>query len=297
MHQQLTVADRTPSGKALYQRLPLPPVPAWSIDPRLLIAVLGALLYHGVLCVYGTYRNTYDAYVHIFFADHWTRGWFDHWDPRWYTGFSLTSYPPLSQQSVAALSMVTGDLRLAFGLVQATAMIVMTIGMYRFAQLWVSKEAAGWAALWLVFSSAMAETIHVFGQLPTTYSLALLLNALPFTYLWIVEGRPSDLAKSWAFTAATTGAHHVTTLFGSVFITAPVVVLALVERFRREMANEPGAHPRFVTGNNWRALVFRRVRRVLGPLVRTAIFGVGTITLLLLVVFPYWAWSKADPIT
>lgn len=272
------------------------PIP-WSIDPRLLVAVLGALLYHGVLSISGTYRNTYDAYVHIFFADHWTRGWFDHWDPRWYTGFTLTSYPPLSQQSVAAVSFLTGDLRLAFAIVQSSAMVVMTIGMYRFARLWVSQEAAGWAALWLVFSSAMAETIHVFGQLPTTYSLSMLLNALPFTYAWIVRGKPSDLAKCWALTAATTGAHHVTTLFGSVFITAPVLVLAVVDRFRTELADESGLHPRFVTRANWHALVMRRLRRVLGPVLRVGVFGVGTIALLLLVVLPYWAWSRSDPIT
>ena len=93
----------------------------WPIDLRLLVAVLGALLYHGVLSIYGTYRNTYDAYVHIFFADHWRRGWFGHWDPRWYTGFTLTSYPPLSQQSVAALSFLTGDLRLSFAIVHQGA--------------------------------------------------------------------------------------------------------------------------------------------------------------------------------
>ena len=276
---------------------PTTPQTAWTIDLRLLVAVLGALLYHGALSVSGTYRNTYDAYVHIFFADHWTRGWFDHWDPRWYTGFTLTSYPPLSQQSVAALSFLTGDLRLAFALVQTVAMVVMTIGMYRFAQLWVSKEAAGWAAIWLVFSSAMAETIHVFGQLPTTYSLALLLNALPFTYWWIIRGKPSDLAKAWALVAATTGAHHVTTLFGSVFITAPVLVLALMERLRTPQLGESPQHPRYVTRQNWWALVMRRLRRSLGPLLRCAVFGVGTILLLLIVVFPYWAWSRGDPIT
>ena len=146
---------------------------AWDIDLRLLVAVLAALVYHGALSVSGTYRNTYDAYVHIFFADHWTRGWFDHWDTRWYTGFTLTSYPPLSQQSVAAVAFLTGDLRLSFALVQTVAIIVMTIGMYRFAQLWVSKEAAGWAAIWLVFSSAMAETIHArrseFSARPAAY--------------------------------------------------------------------------------------------------------------------------------
>ena len=259
--------------------------------------MVAALCYHGVLSIFGTYRNTYDAYVHIFFADHWRRGWFDHWDPRWYTGFTLTSYPPLSQQSVAMVSFLTNDLRLAFALVQTTAIVLMTIGMYRFAKLWVSDEAAGWAALWLVFSSAMAETIHVFGQLPTTYSLAMLLNALPFTFRWITRGQPSDLAKAWALTAATTGAHHVTTLFGSVFITAPVLVLALVDQFRTPRDDELEQHPRFVTRNNWWALVMRRLRRVLTPTVRTGIFGVGTIMLLLLVVFPYWAWSRSDPIT
>lgn len=31
----------------------------WSLDPRLVVAVLGALLYHGVLSIFGTYRNTY----------------------------------------------------------------------------------------------------------------------------------------------------------------------------------------------------------------------------------------------
>ena len=267
------------------------------LNPQLVIALLAVLVYHGGLSLYGTYQNTYDAYVHIFFADHWTRGWFDHWDPRWYTGFTMMSYPPLSQQSVAALSKVTGDLEMAFAIVQTSALAVMTIGMYRFAKIWVSEEAAGWAALWLVFSTAMAETVHVFGQLPTTYSLGLLLNALPFAYRWVDEGKFSYLLKAWALTAATTGAHHVTTLFGAVFITAPVIVLALVENFRTPLADEPPNQPRYITGANWRALIVRRLRRMIGPITRSGIYAVGTVVLLLLVVFPYWAWSRSDPIT
>ena len=221
----------------------LPEVSKPHVNQQLLVALLSAFVYHGSLLLFGTYRNTYDAFVHIFFADHWTRGWFDHWDPRWYTGFPLTSYPPLSQQSVAALSFVTDDLLLAFVIVQTCAMMALALGMYRFARIWVSDEGAGWAAIWLVFSTAMAETVHVFGQLPTTFSLALLLNALPFTYAWIRYGKSSDLLKAWALTAATTGAHHVTTLFGSVFITAPVIVLALVESFRRPLPDESPIRP------------------------------------------------------
>ncbi|MCB0156485.1 MAG: hypothetical protein KDD83_00005 [Caldilineaceae bacterium] len=266
-------------------------------NPRLLIALLGVLVFHGGLSLFGTYRNTYDAYVHIFFADHWRRTWFDHWDTRWYTGFTLTSYPPLSQQSVAAVAMLTGDLELAFVIVQTAALAVMTVGMYRFARIWVSEEAAGWAALWLVFSTAMAETVHVFGQLPTVFSLGLLLNALPFAYRWVGKGRLSDLLKAWALTAATTGGHHVTTLFGAVFITAPVIVLALVESFRTPLADEPPDQPRYITRANWRALVVRRARRISGPVVRSGIFAVGTVALLIIVVLPYWLWSRSDPIT
>lgn len=266
-------------------------------NPRLLVALLSVLVYHGGLSLFGTYRNTYDAYVHIFFADHWRRTWFDHWDTRWYTGFPLTSYPPLSQQSVAMLSKLTGDLEISFAIVQTLALTVMTVGMYRFAKVWVSEEAAGWAALWLVFSTAMAETVHVFGQLPTTFSLGLLLNALPFAYRWVEKGRVPDVLKAYAFTAATTGGHHVTTLFGAVFITAPVIVLALVESFRTPLADEPPNQPRYITRANWRALVVRRLRRVIGPIIRAGIYAVGTVVLLILVVLPYWLWSSSDPIT
>ncbi|MEZ4865133.1 MAG: hypothetical protein R3C14_27705 [Caldilineaceae bacterium] len=265
--------------------------------PLLLVALFGALLVHGALGLYGSYANTYDAYIHMFFADHWVRGWFDPWEPRWYTGFTMTSYPPLSHQSVAILSYFTGDLRTAFVLVQSSTMVGLTLGMYRFARLWVTEEAAQWAAIWVVCSSALAETVHVFGQLPTIFSLALLLNALPSLYRWADEGRYYDLLCSWALVAATTGAHHVTTLFGAVFIIAPVIMLALLQHFHTPLADEPPVQPRYWTRANWRALSLRRLRRLLGPLLRTALFGVVAILLLLVIVWPYWVWSRLDPIS
>ena len=59
----------------------------------LLLALGAALLFHGGLSAF-THGNTYDAYIHMFFADSYNRSWFDTWEPRWYTGFSTTSYPP-----------------------------------------------------------------------------------------------------------------------------------------------------------------------------------------------------------
>lgn len=48
--------------------------------PLLLVALVSALLLHGGLGRVGTYAQTYDAYIHMFFADHWVRSWFDHWE-------------------------------------------------------------------------------------------------------------------------------------------------------------------------------------------------------------------------
>jgi hypothetical protein len=265
-------------------------------NPHLFLALALALAYHGALLLSGTYKGTYDAYVHIFFADHYARAWFDHWEPRWYTGFPMTSYPPGSQQTIALLSFVVG-LQNGFVIVTTLAVLNVTLGMYRFSKIWVSEEAAGYAALLLVFASCVAETVHVFGQLPTMFSLGFLLNALPFVYRWMREGKLKWLISAWLFNAATTAGHHVTTLFGAVFFVAPVIALAIVEALRTPLPDEPPQRPAKVTRNNLRALAIRRVRRVLPALVRAGIYGPGLIAALLLVVLPYWLWSKADPIT
>lgn len=264
--------------------------------PLLLVAIFGALVIHGGLALYGSYANTYDAYIHMFFADHWLRSWFDHWEPRWYTGFTMTSYPPLSHQSMALLSLLTGNLRTAFVIIQTTAMAVLTIGIYRFARLWVDDDGAQWAALWLVLSSGIAETVHVFGQLPTIVSLSILLNALPYVYRWIDGGHKRNLWRAWALIAATTGAHHVTTLFGAVFIIAPVVLLALLQHLHQPLVDE-AATPIYWRRRTWRSWSARYFRRIIASGLRTTLFGVGAVALLLLIVWPYWSWSRFDPIS
>ena len=264
-------------------------------NPHLLTALALTLVYHGAMLLSGTFKGTYDALIHVFFADHYARAWFDHWEYRWYTGFPMTSYPPGSQQSIALLSSVTGLLN-GFIIVQLFAMIMVVIGVYRFSKIWVSEEAAGYAALLAVFASSLNETIHVFGQLPTTFSLGFLLNALPYVYRYLDEGDPKVLLVAWTANAATTAGHHVTTLFGAVFFVAPVMVLAIVEKFRLPWPDEPGEHPAKVTKQNFRPLIARRLRRIVPVVLRCAVYGVGMIALLLIVVLPYWLWSASDPI-
>ncbi len=265
-------------------------------NPHVFVALALALAYHGALLFSGTFKDTYDAYVHIFFADHYARAWFDHWEPRWYTGFPMTSYPPGAQQSIALLSHLVG-LETGFAIVALFAVLNCTLGIYRSSKLWVSDEAAGYAALLYVFASSVAETIHVFGQLPTLFSLGFLLNALPFVYRWVTEGKLKWLFTAWLLNAATTAGHHVTTLFGAVFFVAPVILAALVSELRTPLDDEPTQHPARVTARNLRPLLSRRLRRILPGLVRTAVYGPGLILALVLVVLPYWMYSKADPIT
>ena len=150
------------------------------------LAIVLALLFHGALLPY-TYGQTYDAYIHMFFADHYHRNWFDPWETRWYTGFTVTAYPPGTHQLMALL-MNFMDMRAAYVILMCVSVTLLTIGMYRFSRIWVSRQASSFAALLVVFSSSISQTLHVFGQLPTILSIALFLNALPHISGWIKHG-------------------------------------------------------------------------------------------------------------
>ena len=143
----------------------------WRTDSRFRVALLIATLFHGGLLASGSHHRTYDAYVHLFFADHYERNWFSSCEPRWYTGFPTVSYPPGVHQLLAVLKGPLGA-DAAYLVVQMGALLLLVLGVYRFASLWAGQRAAGWAAIAVVLSSSIAEVVHVFGQLPTTLALA-----------------------------------------------------------------------------------------------------------------------------
>ncbi len=266
------------------------------LDPRLLAAIAITVLFHGGLLATGSHRRTYDAFVHLFFADHYRRDWFSTWDPRWYTGFPTISYPPGTHQLLAVFGRLLGTDN-GYVVVQLSAAVLLVIGVYRFANVWQGPRAAGWAALAAAVSSSLAEVIHVFGQLPTTAALALLLNAQPSIRAWIVEGRRRDLLTALALLAATSSVHHVTTLFGSVFFTGPMVIRALLDRFDTPSRHERSGHTQQVTRRTIIGLSARRTLRVTAAVRRTMVLGVATVSLLVVVILPYWLWSSSDPIS
>ncbi len=255
------------------------------------------LLFHGGLLLFGSFRGTYDAYVHMFLGDHYGRDWFSTWDQRWYTGFTTVSYPPGTHYSLAAVAKVTGDLESAFIIVQVASLLLLTVGVFRFSRLWVDDEAAANAALLLATSSAIAETVHLYGQLPTTFALAFLLNALPFIQRWVFEGRFVDLVMGTITLAACTAGHHVTTLFGSVFFLGPLLVAGLLRHSRLPRRGEEEIGAVSIGRDSVLPLIARRMRRILPAVVRGCVLAPCLLTALVVVVLPYWLWSGSDPIS
>jgi hypothetical protein len=269
----------------------------------LLIALATATLFHGALLPF-THGNTYDAFIHMFFGDHYYRNWFDPWEPRWYTGFSTTSYPPGTHMAIGALRHIM-PLRAAFVVVQMVGILLLTVGVYRYSLLWVTPRAAGFAAITLTLSSSISETLHLFGQLPTIFSLGVFLNGMPFVYRWIVLGKWRNLAGALVFGSATTAAHHVTTLFGAVLFIVPLAFQAL--RTVAELNPLPakslhGSQLRSQFWFLWRpATQWRRKLAVIArfgwPLARGILLAVGIVGAMVITIFPYWYWSITDPIT
>lgn len=261
-----------------------------------ILAMVGSLLFHGVLLLSGSYKGTYDAYVHIFFGDHYRRAWWTLWEPRWYTGFTMVSYPPLTHQLTALIARVF-SLPAGFITVMTVSSMVSTLGVYRFSRLWVDERPAQYAALLAVVSSSIAETVHVFGQLPTMFVIGVMLNALPFMWSWLEDARWRNLFRSWSILMIAAAGHHVTTLFGMVFFSGPIIATVLVKKFRTPRIEEADSLDNGFKLRSLPGFVVRRSRRIGPAFVRSGIFGVGLILILVITVLPYWLWSSSDPIT
>ena len=106
--------------------------------------VLIALVVHApLLIMHLPTTTTYDANFHIFFASHYAHHWFNPWNEQWFAGFSQTTYPPLGHQWIAILSFIFG-LNMAYMLVQLIGVVLLPVGVFRFARLWVSERAASY---------------------------------------------------------------------------------------------------------------------------------------------------------
>ena len=237
--------------------------------------LLLALAVHGPLLLMQIPAGSYDANTHIFFASHYAHHWFNPWNEKWYGGFSQTTYPPLTHQWIALFSNFIG-LTMGYMLVQMIVLLLLPLGVYRYARLWVTDRQASFAAIGSIFLGSLALLVYQSGQLPTTTAAALTLNGLPYFYDWSRRGSFLSLIKALALGMAGAAAHHVTFIFGAVLFALPVFSLAILDR--NEAEEGQGAS-------------------VGGVVARAAIFAVLTGVAVLIVLAPYWIALKANPIT
>jgi hypothetical protein len=172
--------------------------------------------------------QSYDTNLHIFFASHYVHHWFNPWNAKWYAGFSQMTYPPLPQQWVALISHITG-LDMAYMAVQLAAILLLAVGVYRFALLWVPPRAASFAALASIFLGSESFLVYSAGQLGTTSAAPIYLNALPYLFEWVRLGKWRSFLKASVLFTAAAAAHHATLLFGSLFFAVPVLALVLLD--------------------------------------------------------------------
>ncbi len=250
----------------------------------LILALVAGLFFHGS-ALFFTLESTYDALIHLFFADHYAENWFEPWDYRWYTGFTVMSYPPLVHQAMALLSFLGG---LKFGLyaVALLGIVLFITGVYRFSYLLLgNSRIAGYAALLAVCSSAFIETLHLFGQLPSIIGLSVLLHALPEIYLWLTTGKYRYFFTSLSLIAVTVTSHHVTPIFGMVFFIFPLVGLVVMDRASKETGDLRKVN--FISF----FLAFKKLFK------RIMSFGAGALFLIVSCILPYWINTKNNPIT
>ena len=224
--------------------------------------LLLAFWFHLPFVVGGIFLFSFDAAVHIFFADHYARSWWSLWEPRWYTGFSVASYPPLVHQILAILGTVM-PLKAAFGITLFGALLAMPVAVYTYARVYLEARAAAWAALAAVVLPSIALAGHTFGQLPTLIAAVLMLLGAGRLGRYLESGATRDLAVTVALAGAVAAAHHATFMFA-----LPVFFGAVV-------------------GASWlqRSFLWRTI------LVRTAIAAGASIVAGGVTIAPFWMWA------
>jgi hypothetical protein len=250
----------------------------------LLAALLTGVVFH-TSAIFFTLENTYDALVHLFFANHYAHSWFEPWNYSWYTGFTAMGYPPLVHQSIGILSLIGG---LKFGLftVAIIGVVLFITGSYRFALLMTgNRKVAGYTSLLAVFSSSFVETLHIFGQLPSIIAISILMHCLTEIYLWIKTGKSKYYFTSISLLAVTVCSHHVTPLFGMVFFIFPLIGMVVMDVSREKV-------------NSYKEIKFKIFfQSFLSLFKRIVLFGASAVFLIVFCILPYWINSKKNPIT
>jgi O-antigen ligase len=228
--------------------------------------MLFSFVFHGILILAARYRASYDAYIHMFFSNHYRMDWWSLWDTRWYTGFFVSSYPPLVHQLIGLLSHVT-SLDVAFALILWITLTLLPLAVYAFTRIFSGRSVAGYASLGAAFLPSIYLTAHIFGQLPTLTGTTAALFGTAAMAQYLRSGDRLSGALAVSLMGTTMAFHHATLLF------LPWLALAVT------------IHPLFNKQVQWKTLVSRFF-----------IFAILSTLAILLVIWPFWDWGSTQTI-
>ena len=188
-------------------------------------------------------------------------------------------------QLVALFSFFFG-LKVAAYIVAFGIVVTYVSGSYRFAKIFtINDEAAGYASLVAVILPSVVEAFHVFGQLPMMLGISLLLQSLPEIFSYVRYGKIRYFLNGISLIAAGLCSHHVTPIFGMVFFVVPLMATAVMDACNDK------------TGDYKKITLWLFIVTAIKHLKRIVTFGVATIFTAAFVIFPYWYYSKSDPIS
>lgn len=216
----------------------------------------------------GFHRHAFDAWVHVFFGDHYARDWFAVNEPRWYGGFSVLTYPPLAHQLVALGSFVLGSLEAAYVAVMVAAMVLTPWCVGQAARAFTDERGAAWAMVLAAWWPTAHRFAWVYGQLPMLVATPLALLAMALLHRFLSAGRAPALLAFFALVGATVSTHHVT----SIFVAGGCVLVGL-----RHLAtpDAPGGR---------RAVALRGL-----------LAAGGAAVVMALVILPFWRFAQGEP--
>lgn len=232
------------------------------IPRRVKIAILLALIGHGIFILTARYRLSYDAFTHMLFADHYASDWFSLWETRWYTGFDIVSYPPLTHQLISLFSFALGFEK-AYALVLWIVTTLFPLGIYAFSRIFAGRSASSYAALASALLLPIYITAHIFGQLPFLTATLFALFGAAALARYLREGGAHNFLLAVSLAATTMAAHHATLMIQPFFFLAVIV---------KEIDQE-----------NWKSI-----------LKRTISFSVLAIPASLAVIWPFWQWGMGE---
>jgi len=233
---------------------------------RVQIAILIAFVCHGLFILTARYRQSYDAYTHMLFANHYAENWFSLWETRWYTGFTVVSYPPLTHQLIALFIPILGFEK-AYALILWTVTSLYPIGIYSFSRIFTGKTSSSYAALASAMLLPIYVTAHVFGQLPFLTSTLTAMFAAVSLHRYLRDGRLHNFALSVALITTSMAMHHATLMVQPFFIFG-------------------------ITINHF----FQHKSSFLTTAKRLIIFGATSVVTSVIVIYPFWQWGMNQTI-